>query len=368
MPRLVQFANNAVSTLASNITNVATSITLATGTGSRFPSPTGSQYFLATLVNAAGTQLEVVKVTARSGDVLTVTRAQEAISGTAATAYAFSAGDKIEARLTAGLMGGEIDRLEALYNVTVDTFTGAGSAGPFTLTGTPGSKQATLVYVGGVYQEKSTYTLSGTSLTLGDPVPTGTVVEVAYGTPLTIGTPADGTVTTVKIVDAAVTTAKIADTNVTTAKIADANVTPAKLSTGGPSWDSSGNVTGADGNLKRYMFQDTGWQYFNSGTTNALDYTNGSMQRWAPTASSNPTLTISNWPPSGDMGELLIEAVGLASAGTISFPTANWIKSDGTLAASPSAAGVTFQTGTGIDFILFWTRDGGTTVYAKVVR
>lgn len=199
MPRLVQFANNATSTLASGITNVATSITLATGTGSRFPSPTGSQYFMATLVNAAGTQVEVVKVTARSGDVLTVTRAQEAIAGTAATAYAFSAGDKIEARLTAGLMGGEIDRLEALYNVTVDTFTGAGSAGPFTLTSAPGSKQATLVYVGGVYQEKSTYTLSGTSLTLGDPVPTGTMVEVAYGTPLTIGTPSDGTVTTAKL-------------------------------------------------------------------------------------------------------------------------------------------------------------------------
>lgn len=126
--------------------------------------------------------------------------------------------------------------------------------------------------------------------------------------------------------------------------------------------------TGADGTLTRWMLKDTGWEYFNSGTTNALDYTNGSYQRWTPTAASSPTLSISNWPPSGDLGELLIEAVGLASAGTISFPTANWIKSDGTLAASPSAAGVTFQTGTGIDFIMFWTRDAGTTLYAKVIR
>lgn len=218
MTRLVQLANNATSTLASGITNSATSITLATGTGSRFPTLSGGQYFMATLINAAGTQLEVVKVTARSGDVLTVTRAQEAIAGTAATAYAFATGDKIEARLTAGLLTSEIDRLDAqTFNVTVDTFTGAGSAGPFTLSGSPGSKQNTSVFVGGVYQEKSTYTLSGTSLTLGDPAATGVIVEVAYGTPLAIGTPADGTVTTAKIADNAVTAAKVASDVATTA-------------------------------------------------------------------------------------------------------------------------------------------------------
>ncbi len=129
----------------------------------------------------------------------------------------------------------------------------------------------------------------------------------------------------------------------------------------------SGNTTGSDGLLKRVMLQDTGWNYFNSGTTNALDFTKGSHQHWAPTASSNPTLTISNWPPSGAMGELLIEGVNLGAAGTIAFPTANWFKSDGTFAASPSAAGVTLQT-SGTDFILFWTRDAGTTLYAKVIR
>jgi hypothetical protein len=40
----------------------------------------------------------------------------------------------------------------------------------------------------------------------------------------------------------AVTTNKIADLNVTTNKIADLNVTPAKLSTGGPTWDTTGNL------------------------------------------------------------------------------------------------------------------------------
>jgi hypothetical protein len=126
------------------------------------------------------------------------------------------------------------------------------------------------------------------------------------------------------------------------------------------------DVTGGDFAVTRAMFKDTGWDYHDSGTTNALDYTNGSVQRWAPTASSNPTLSITNWPPTGNLGELLVEAVNLAAAGTVVYPTANWIKSDGTFAASPSLAGVTFTSGT--DFILFWTRDAGTTIYSKVVR
>jgi hypothetical protein len=127
------------------------------------------------------------------------------------------------------------------------------------------------------------------------------------------------------------------------------------------------DVTGGDFAVTRAMFKDTGWDYHDSGTTNALDYTNGSVQRWAPTASSNPTLSITNWPPTENLGELLVEAVNVAAAGTVTYPTANWIKSAGTFAASPSAAGVTFQT-SGTDFILFWTRDAGTTIYAKVVR
>jgi hypothetical protein len=46
-----------------------------------------------------------------------------------------------------------------------------------------------------------------------------------------VSTPADGSVTTVKILDANVTTAKIADANVTTAKLATGSVTDVKLAT-----------------------------------------------------------------------------------------------------------------------------------------
>ena len=93
------FTNNAATTLASSITNVATTLTVASGTGALFPSPTGSNYSYVTLINAAGTVLEIVKLTARSTDTLTITRAQE---GTIASA--FSTGDKVELRVTAAGM------------------------------------------------------------------------------------------------------------------------------------------------------------------------------------------------------------------------------------------------------------------------
>lgn len=105
-------------------------------------------------------------------------------------------------------------------------------------------------------------------------------------------------------------------------------------------------------------------QYFNSGTTSALDYTNGSHQRWAPTGTVS--LTVSNWPASGVLGELLIEGINLGGA-TITWPTVNWIKSDGTTTTTFASNGVTLQA-TGTDWVFLWTRDAGTTVYGKIVR
>lgn len=94
MSSLLLFANNASTTLSSSVTSGATSISV--NSASAFPSPTGSQYFYCTLQGISGTPIEIVKVTAVSGTTFTVVRAQE---GT--TASAFSAGDKVELRLTA---------------------------------------------------------------------------------------------------------------------------------------------------------------------------------------------------------------------------------------------------------------------------
>lgn len=91
----LKLSNNAISFLASGITAGATSITLKTGDGAKFPALGAGDYFPATISKPDGT-FEIVRVTARSGDTLTVTRAQE---GT--TALAFNANSLIEIRLTA---------------------------------------------------------------------------------------------------------------------------------------------------------------------------------------------------------------------------------------------------------------------------
>ena len=95
----VKFTNNGHSTLAASASTSDTSITVASGHGARFPSLSGSAYFFATLIDASN-NLEIVKCTARSSDVLTITRAQEST-----TARAFAIGDRIELRVTAAGLG-----------------------------------------------------------------------------------------------------------------------------------------------------------------------------------------------------------------------------------------------------------------------
>lgn len=119
-----KFANNAASVLASAITNVATSLTVLAGEGARFPLLAGADFFLATLAGLNGngqeSSWEIVKVTARAGDVLTIVRAQEST-----TAVAWGVGISISARATAA------------------TFDSLATKDSPTLTGTPSAPTAT---------------------------------------------------------------------------------------------------------------------------------------------------------------------------------------------------------------------------------
>ena len=90
------FTNNATGTLAGSYSAAATALTLTGGQGNLFPSPTGGDWFMATIVNPSNV-IEIVKCTNRNVDTLTVVRGQE---GTAARALV--AGEKVENRLTAG--------------------------------------------------------------------------------------------------------------------------------------------------------------------------------------------------------------------------------------------------------------------------
>lgn len=82
---LLLFANNAQSTLSGPIASTATSLNVAAGTGNEFPLPGVGQYFVMTLNDqATKLQREIIWVTARSGDTMTVVRGQE---GTSAQAW-----------------------------------------------------------------------------------------------------------------------------------------------------------------------------------------------------------------------------------------------------------------------------------------
>ena len=136
------FTNNAATTLASAVAPSDTSITVASA--SAFPTPTGGNYFLATLVGITGTPIEIVQVTSVTGNVFTVVRAQE---GT--TASSFNANDLVQLRITAGemnyiyanLAGGSASANGAVYentqsitaNYTMNTNRNGESVGPITI-------------------------------------------------------------------------------------------------------------------------------------------------------------------------------------------------------------------------------------------
>ena len=96
------FANNAATTLLNPITvTTPTTCTLAAGTGSLFPSPAFGQYFILTLTNPTSGANEVVWVTARSGDTLTI--AVRGAEGTSPTTWI--AGTAASCFPTAGTQG-----------------------------------------------------------------------------------------------------------------------------------------------------------------------------------------------------------------------------------------------------------------------
>lgn len=93
----LKVTNNAFGTLNAGINSSATTIVLTAGQGSRFPTLSAGDYFYATLIDTSN-NLEIVKVTARSTDTMTVVRGQDNT-----TARAYSTNDRFELRPTAAL-------------------------------------------------------------------------------------------------------------------------------------------------------------------------------------------------------------------------------------------------------------------------
>lgn len=142
-------------------------------------------------------------------------------------------------------------------------FAGDGSTTAFTL-GSSAIKNNTFVYINGVYQFKSTYSVSGTTITFSTAPPLGSSIEVMVAgfTTSIIGSPAADSVGASAIQDNAVTTAKIADSNVTTAKIANNAVTAAKIASEPVAVGITTVVTSASmtATVNTHVFVDTATQ------------------------------------------------------------------------------------------------------------
>ena len=93
-----KFANNAISSLAYSMSAQDTTLTVASGTGDLFPSLSEGDIFIATLVGDDD-NCEIIKVTARDGDVFTIERGQENT-----TAQTWPVNTRIENRVTAAYL------------------------------------------------------------------------------------------------------------------------------------------------------------------------------------------------------------------------------------------------------------------------
>jgi hypothetical protein len=103
------YANNARSTLTSAI--ISSDTTIQVSDGSRFPSPTGGNFFVATL--ESGSTIEIVYVYSRSGNAFTgVLRAQENT-----VASNFAPGARIDNRVTRDTLVAMARKVDVMYEV-----------------------------------------------------------------------------------------------------------------------------------------------------------------------------------------------------------------------------------------------------------
>lgn len=166
----IVYKNNAKTTLSSSINTTDTSISVTDG--SVFPSLSSGEFFLVTF--DSGTNNEIAKCTARSGNTLTVVRAQE---GT--TARSFSSGDAAEGRVTAGFVTAIQENIAAKSaNQTVFNATTASSATTYNIGVNPGVEANAMVFLNGVLQHHDTISFSGTNLTFDAAPPNGMALEV----------------------------------------------------------------------------------------------------------------------------------------------------------------------------------------------
>lgn len=296
----MNYANNAYSVLSGGISDVATVINVATGTGSRFP----ASNFLATLVgydvNGNENAWEIVLCTSRTSDALTVTRAQE---GT--TAVAWSDAARIENRVTAGTM--------AAFEPGITAGT-------------------TAQYLRG---DKSWQSLNKSAVGLGDVdntsdanKPISTATQTALNAKAPLANPTFTGLPNAPTAAAGTNTTQLATTAYVVAeRAATATLTNKTLTT--PVLTGTREVRVAI-------------------PANAIDLSTGNV--FTKTISGATTLTVSNTPTTGAAASFILELTNAGSAAITWFSGVKW--AGGT---APTL------TASGVDVLGFYTWDGGTT-------
>jgi hypothetical protein len=127
--------------------------------------------------------------------------------------------------------------------------------------------------------------------------------------------------------------------------------------------------TGAQGIQGTAGVASTTRVYLDKGTvsTGVVTFDMAAAQNQRLQVGGALTLAMSNWPlATAGLYIAMLELVNGAAA-VVTWPTIRWVLADGTYTTTFSANTVTLQT-TGTDFVMLWSRDGGATIYGRVVR
>jgi hypothetical protein len=179
------YTNNAATYLAFGISNTDTTMQVSANAGSLFPSPTGGDYFYVSLISLSGPIIEIVKCTARSGDIFTIERGQEGTS-----AQYWNMGDNVQLRITAA--GMNYIAGAAVQSTEEQVFTATQGQTVFTLTEfdyAPGTNNLA-VFVNGSKQVYGTnYSeTSVNTVTFNSGLNAGDIVEFLVGISVASGT------------------------------------------------------------------------------------------------------------------------------------------------------------------------------------
>jgi len=176
-------------------------------------------------------------------------------------------------------------------SVVLNTFSGDNSTVAFTLSENPQSENNTQVYIDGVYQQKSEYSVSGTTLTFSSAPPTGTnnIEVIAFSSTnfsvlnansVTSASIASGAVNTSDIADNAITSAKIASGVIVASDVADNSITSAKIAKNAVGSSEIAALT-ADlsfgDSVKAIFGADSDLELYHSGTHGFLTNTTGDL-------------------------------------------------------------------------------------------